>query len=125
MKHRSHLSDAADQLLKDYDQYNSMRSLSSNKKASGLMSFLTGKSEDQIIRNELEYNIPRLKNCLQDLLQFFEKKSEWNGNIPNLRKEISKCDSILTNMEECDLEDLRIKNKWVQDVKIKYGFEFI
>jgi hypothetical protein len=113
---------STDEILKMYEDSNKLKNISSI--ASNLMATLTGKSENDIIRAEIKIQIPKLKDNLLEHLSFYKNKKEENGNIPNLEKEISKCDSILENLINVkDIDELRDLLKWVNTVKIKYGFQ--
>lgn len=113
---------STDEILKMYEDSNKLKNISSI--ASNLMATLTGKSENDIIRAEIKIQIPKLKDNLSEHLSFYKNKKEENGNIPNLEKEISKCDSILESLINVkDIDELRDLLKWVNTVKIKYGFQ--
>jgi hypothetical protein len=121
MKRQSHLSQSADELLKRYEDSQKLSKLSTF--ASNLTSVLTGIPEDEILRKEVSKQIPKLKERLEERLKFFQAKETWNGNIPNLEREIVKCEEIEENMKrDQNMDDVKDSLKWVYHIKNKYGF---
>jgi len=118
---RAYLSSKADDLLKTYEESRKMAKLSSI--ASNLTATLMGVPEEVVVSREVSKQVPVLTEMLQKHLVFYEAKSEWNGNITNLQREIAKCDEISASMNTTmTLTEAKECLKWINHVKIKYGF---
>lgn len=118
---RSYLTSQADGLLKQYEDSRKLAKMSTI--ASGLTANLMGVPEEVVVSREVSKQIPELRELLQNHLEFYEAKSEWNGNIPNLQKEIARCDEIVGSMDDTmTLKEAKECLKWVNHVKVKYGF---
>lgn len=111
----------ADSLLKRKEKFDGLLKFSS--KATGLTSFLTRESREDILLREAEKKIPDLKSKLLERKEFFDRKTIKSDHIRILSKEIAQCDDYISKLrEEAKTEDIKIILDWYDKIYEKYGF---
>jgi hypothetical protein len=124
MNNRKNLEKIADKLLKNYDDSHKLTRISTI--ASSLASSLTGVSETTILKSEILKQIPKLKELLQERMDFYKNKSKEFVNrsaIKNYENEIDKCDKILEEAQRNEEKETYLVNiRWINYIKEKYGF---
>lgn len=114
---------AADKLLKRFEQRDKFKKIA--VKASGFAAFLSDKKEEDILYEDLKYTeLPITLLKLEELYNFYKKKSDYNDNIRNIYNEISY---ILESLDLIDknptLIMLREMKHRTEFIKNKYGIE--
>lgn len=121
MKRKDYIDGLADDLIKNQEASDKLRSLAG--RASGLTAFLLGKSKEDVMKDEAMSKIPVLKDKLIELKEFFDKKPIKSDNIRILTKEIAKCEEFINgNIEEYKADDIKSILDWYFKTKEKYGF---
>lgn len=118
---KNSLDAAADALLKRFEEADKLKKLTRN--GSGLASYLTGKSEIEVLIEDLRYStLPMLFLELNKLKQFYERKTEYNDNIRNLSNEINVISEYLNKIEKTvSLKEVKNMQTFSQDLIDKYG----
>ncbi len=117
----NYLDKQANKIVKSLEDQKKLKEIGAV--ASKLFSFLTGNEEEIYLKKQLVEDTDALIISLKDRLYFFESKKTWNGNIPNLKKEILACENFRKNINNIsDIEEIKSTLSKNNEIRKKYGF---
>lgn len=71
------------------------------------------------VLNRLKWLIAKL----HESFEFFRVKSEDNGNLPNISRELDRADIYIKELSE-EISDINKINTWILWISDKYGYEY-